>query len=357
MTTNHASSRSLLKPRAVRADAALGTTTSRAAGALRRLSPAEFASRAGHRRFPLAAPSWPETVPRPAPEHELGVDYDTDWSRKYPVRLARAMLLDNVTRPLARIIADPLVRGDEYLRTLEAPVIFAANHTSHVDTPLLMSCLPMRFRHRTVVLAAADYFFDRRWKADLFAFSLAAIPIERNKVNRRSAQLATDLVEDGWNLIIYPEGGRSPDGWGQIYRGGAAYLSVRTGRPVVPVHLQGTGHILPKGGKGIRRTRTTVTFGTPLFPDEGEDARRFGVRIESAVATLADETTTDWWTARRRAVKGTTPRLQGPDAAPWRRAWALPGPTSAGSDSDADADGTGWPRRTEWPRRTRARSQ
>jgi 1-acyl-sn-glycerol-3-phosphate acyltransferase len=340
----------LLKPRAVRADAALGTTRSRAAATLRRLSPAEIASRAGRSRFPLAAPSWPESVPRPAPEHELGIDYDTDWSRTYPVRLARAMLTDNVTRPLARIIADPSVRGDEYLATLEAPVIFAANHTSHIDTPLLMSCLPMRFRHRTVVAAAADYFFDRRWKADLFAFSLAAIPIERNKVNRRSAQLATDLVEDGWNLIIYPEGGRSPDGWGQIYRGGAAYLSVRTGRPVVPVHLQGTGHILPKGGKGIRRTRTTVTFGTPLVPDEGEDARRFGVRIEAAVATLADETVTDWWTARRRAVEGTTPPLQGPDVATWRRSWALPDATSA--TSSANGDDTDWPRRTEWPRRT-----
>ncbi|HEV3265068.1 MAG TPA: lysophospholipid acyltransferase family protein [Acidimicrobiales bacterium] len=353
MTTNHGSSRSLLKPRAVRADAALGTTTrSRAAATLKRLSPTDVASWAGRRRFPLAAPSWPETVPRPAPEHELGIDYDTDWSRKYPVRLARAMLTDNLTRPLARVIADPLVRGDEYLANLDAPVIFAANHTSHIDTPLLMTCLPLRFRHRTVVAAAADYFFDRRWKADLFAFSLAAIPIERNKVNRRSAQLAIDLVEDGWNLIIYPEGGRSPDGWGQIYRGGAAYLSVRTARPVVPVHLQGTGHILPKGGKGIRRTRTTVTFGTPLFPDEGEDARRFGVRIESAVATLADETTTDWWTARRRAVMGTTPALQGPDVAAWRRSWALPPATSS-----FGSDGAEWPRRIDWPRRTGSPSQ
>ena len=352
MTTNFGSSRSLLKSRAVRADASLGTTRSWAAGALKRLSPTDIASRAGRRRFPLAAPSWPETVPRPAPERRLGVDYATEWSRKYPVRLARAMLTDNVTRPLARVIADPLVRGDEYLTTLEAPVIFAANHTSHIDTPLLMSCLPMRFRHRTVVAAAADYFFDRRWKADLFAFSLAAIPIERNKVNRRSAQLATDLVDDGWNLIIYPEGGRSPDGWGQVYRGGAAYLSVRSGRPVVPVHIQGTGRVLPKGGKGIRRTRTTVTFGTPLFPEDGEDARRFGVRIESAVATMADETTTDWWTARRRAVAGTTPALQGPDVAPWRRSWALPQSPSGPSGSDtSDTSGRSGSNGSEWPRR------
>ncbi|HEX4244882.1 MAG TPA: lysophospholipid acyltransferase family protein, partial [Acidimicrobiales bacterium] len=216
----------------------------------------------------------------------------------------------------------------------------AANHASHVDTPLLLTCLPLRFRHRTVVAAAADYFFDRRWKADLWAFSLAAIPIERAKVNRRSAELASELLADEWNLVIFPEGGRSPDGWGQTFRGGAAYLAARTGRPVVPVHLDGTRHILPKGRAGLRRTPTTVLFGSPLSPDEGEDARRFGARIEAAVAALADEGATDWWTARKQAAAGTTPALQGPDVAAWRRSWSLPpreGPVTT------SPDGHEWP--------------
>jgi 1-acyl-sn-glycerol-3-phosphate acyltransferase len=321
----------------------LGSRDDGTPGALERLRPGSVASRLGRARFPLAAPSWPESVARPAPESDIGVHYDTAWSRRYPVRLARAMVLDNLTRPAARVLASPLVRGEEYLNGLEGPVIFAANHASHVDTPLLLACLPLRFRHRTVVAAAADYFFDRRWKADLFAFLLGAIPIERTKVNRRSAALAAELLDDGWSLVIFPEGGRSPDGWAQPFRGGAAYLAVRTGRPVVPVHLEGTRHILPKGRSGIHRARTTVTFGTPLRPDEGEDAREFGPRIEAAVATLADESTTDWWTARKRAAAGTTPPLQGPDAAAWRRAWALePAPDRHETDGGS-----------EWPRRTR----
>jgi len=270
------------------------------------------------------------------------VHYDTDWSRRYPVRLARAMVLDNVARPLARVVASPLIRGEEALVGLEAPVIFAANHASHVDTALLLSSLPQRFRHHTVVAAAADYFFDRRWKADAFSFLLGAIPIERTKVNRRSADLAAELLADGWNLVIFPEGGRSPDGWAQEFLGGAAYLAARTGRPVVPVHLDGTRHILPKGGGTVRRVRTTVTFGTPLWPAEGENARRFAERIEAAVATLAHESTSDWWTARKQAASGGTPSLQGPDVAAWRRSWAL---TPAPERSPAlDAEGNDWPR-------------
>jgi len=290
----------------------------------------------GRRSFPLAAPTWPSSVEREPPERNIGTGYDTAWARRYGVRLARAVVLDNVTRPLAHLIATPEVRGEELLELVEPPVIFVANHASHLDTPLLLSVLPVRFRHRTVVAAAADHFFDRTWKAHLWAGALNAIPIERHRVNRRSAEVATELLDEGWNLVIFPEGGRSPDGWFQPFRGGAAYLTVRTGRPVVPVHLAGTHRLLPKEGRGLRRGRTAVRFSTPLSPEDGEDARRFGVRIEATLATMADEAGSDWWQARRRAASGTTPPPTGPDASPWRRAWAL------GPDTDREDEPGRW---------------
>lgn len=310
--------------------------------------PAQLLARLGRAGFPLAAPTWPGTVPRPAPERRTGLDYDHEWSRRYPVRLARAVVLDNVTRPAVRLVAPTTVRGLEHLRLAEPPVILAANHASHLDTPLLLTALPVSLRHRTVVAAASDYFFDRTWKSVLWAFSLAAVPIERSRVNRRSIDTAAELLEDGWNLVIFPEGGRSPDGWAQPFSpASAAYLSRRTGRPVVPVHLHGTRHVLPRaadvatgsggrpaggsgsearGRRGVRRSPVTVVFGSPLTPDQGEDTRRFGDRVERAVAVLADEVATDWWSARRRAAEGTSPSLRGPQVAPWRRAWALDPP-------------------------------
>lgn len=314
------------------------------------------------RGFPLSAPTWPATVERPAPERRVGLDFDHEWSRRYPVRLARAMVLDNVARPAARLVAPTTVRGQEHLRHLDPPAIFVANHTSHLDTPLLLTTLPLRFRHRTVVAAASDHFFDRRWKAVLWSLSLAAIPIERSRVNRRSVDTAAELLGDGWNLVLFPEGGRSPDGWAQPFRpASAAYLARRTRRPVVPVHLHGTRHVLPKQGGGdprppggsgtegrgrgmVRRAAVSVTFGMPLLPDEGEDARRFNARIETAVATLADEVTSDWWSARRRAADGTSPSIHGPDSSPWRRAWAL-GPPPAGLGGGPDRSELPWPPR------------
>jgi 1-acyl-sn-glycerol-3-phosphate acyltransferase len=276
---------------------------------------------------------WPAALERPAPERGLGVDYDSAWTRRYPARLARAVVLDTVTRPLAHVVASPEVVGAEVLTLVEAPVIFVANHASHVDTPLLLSVLPARFRHKTVVAAAADHFFDRRWKAHVWSLALAAIPIERHRVNRRSAQLATELVSEGWNLVIYPEGGRSHDGWFQPFRGGAAYLAARTHRPVVPVHIDGTWRVLPRRGTRLHRSPTRVSFGGPIVAGDGDDARRVEARIETALATLADESRTDWWRARRRAAAGATPSPRGPALAPWRRAWAL-GPASDGPGDD-----------------------
>src|SRR3954452_14778096 len=274
--------------------------------------------------FPLGAPTWPGSVERPPIERNLGVDYETEWARKYPTRLARAMVLDNVGRPLIRAVAAPQIAGLDRIDAVPAPVVFAANHASHVDTPLLLSCLPERFRHRTAVAAGADYFFDKRWKATFWAFLINAFPIDRTRISRRGAVLAGELLDAGWSIIIFPEGGRSPDGWAQEHKPGAAFLANRHGVPVVPVHLEGTRRVLRRGAKSITPSSTTVTFGSPLRADEGEDTRDFAGRIERAVAALADEQATDWWTARQRAARSASPDLTGPEGVSgWRRTWAL----------------------------------
>src|SRR5690606_36449843 len=144
--------------------------------------------------------------------------------------------------------------------------------------------LPEPWRYQVFVGAAADYFFRNRATGAAASLLLNAIPIERATVTRRSADLAASLIDEGWSMLIFPEGGRSPDGWGQDFRGGAAYLARRTGAPVVPIHLSGTDRILPKGAKRFRPGPTTVTFGDPIRAEQGEDTRRLATRIEAAVA-------------------------------------------------------------------------
>jgi 1-acyl-sn-glycerol-3-phosphate acyltransferase len=273
--------------------------------------------------FPWSAPTIPLGVEPPEEKPTTGAHYDTAWSRREPARYARFFVVEGPMRLVMRTLAAPTRAGADRLSALEGPVIFAANHHSHLDAPLMLTSIPEPWRHRLVVGAAADYFFTTRARSAASALAMGAFPIERSRVSRRSADQAAELIGEGWSLLIFPEGGRSPDGWGQGHRGGAAYLAGRCDVPVVPVHLQGTGRVFGRGDRWPRPGATRVTFGDPLRPAEDENATRFAARIEAAVAVLADEAATDWWTARRRAASGTTPSLTGPGTTSWRRAWAL----------------------------------
>jgi 1-acyl-sn-glycerol-3-phosphate acyltransferase len=273
--------------------------------------------------FPLTAPTWPSHVERPPVKPTLGADFDTEWSRRMPARVARALVVDGVLKPAVAVVASPTVSGLDRLDGFDGPLIFTSNHASHLDTPLLLTSLPDRFRHRAVVAGAADYFFDRRGKAIVSALALGAVPIDRTAVSRQSLHHLEDLLEDGWNVIIFPEGGRTADGWAQEFKAGAAYLATRAGVPVVPVHVEGSRRAWRKGG-GLHRTTTHVTYGKPLRPGETlSQARALAAELERAVAVLGDEQATDWWSAQQRAAAGTTPSLRGPDAGAWRRSWTL----------------------------------
>jgi 1-acyl-sn-glycerol-3-phosphate acyltransferase len=278
--------------------------------------------------FPFRAPTVPRGVEVPPEVSGLGAHYDTDWARRPLASSVRGVIIEGPMRLAARILTNPEVTGVDRLASLqrlEAPpsVIFAPTHHSHLDTGLMIRSIPLVWRRDLVVAAAADYFFNTKWKAVISALALNAVPIDREVTGRKSSDLLVGLVEKGSSLIIYPEGGRSPDGWGQEFKGGAAYLSSKTGAPVVPVFVDGTGSIFGKGMKRPRPGSTKVVFGAPMWPAQGESTRRFSARIEAEATVLGDEALTDYWSARSRAARGQSPSLTGPEHTSWRRDWDL----------------------------------
>jgi len=274
--------------------------------------------------FPYTAAATPRGVEPVAQASKLGDFYDTEWARSPLAQATRTAVLETVGRAVTLAACRPQVRNADRIDALSGPAIFVANHQSHLDTALLLTTIPKPWRQQLVVAAAADYFFDSRRSAALAAWAYGAVPMERNKVSRRSADRAAGLLADGWSLLIFPEGGRSMDGWGLPHKGGAAYLSVKCSIPIIPIHLEGTGRVLRKGSKTLNPQTVVVNIGAPLLPEDGQDARSFAVSIEQAVAELADETNSDWWSARKRARSGETPSLAGPDHDSWRRDWTSP---------------------------------
>jgi 1-acyl-sn-glycerol-3-phosphate acyltransferase len=177
----------------------------------------------------------------------------------------------------------------------DAPVIFASNHQSHVDTHVITHTLPKEFRCRTAVAAAFDHFADRdgnSLKKRFIQFFVAALwhafGIERIKSPLRSIRTMQDLLARGWSLVIYPEGTRSRSGEIGTFKGGLALLAKKSGRPVVPIYIEGGLHVLPEATYIPRSGTIRVSYGKPLHFEDSESSKEFMARIETAVNDLAN---------------------------------------------------------------------
>jgi 1-acyl-sn-glycerol-3-phosphate acyltransferase len=262
-------------------------------------------------------------------------EFPTEWARAPAGRATREAIQRYLLKPLVWSETNPSVEGLHHLAEVRPPVMFVANHSSHLDAPLVLCSLPKAWRERTATAAAADYFFDVWWRAVATALVFNAFPIERSGGERsgggRSRDNAGRLVADGWNLLVFPEGTRSRDGWVGRYRHGAARLCLDNDLPAVPVTIRGAFAAMPRGRSWPRpgRMPISVRFGPALHVGEGEDYRTFSRRLQQAQARLWDEDASDWWESLRRQAQGATPSLGGPPGPRWRRVWEATRPLSA----------------------------
>lgn len=257
-------------------------------------------------------------------------EFPTAWARGSKARVARAALQRYGLGPILATQTDRRIEGLDVFTDLAPPVIFVANHSSHLDAPLVLTSLPAAWRERTATGAAADYFFDAWWRAAITALIFNAFPVERAGSKGRATRIAGELLDQGWNLLVFPEGTRTPDGWMRPFRHGAAVLATEHRVPVVPVAIRGSYQAMPRGRAWIRSGKPPVSlrFGRAVHPGIDERAEAFNPRIEAALAELLDEERTDWWQARVRAANGEAlpspsgaSATTGPEGPRWLRVW------------------------------------
>jgi long-chain acyl-CoA synthetase len=222
------------------------------------------------------------------------------WSQSLPARALRRASLPTWILPLGRVFARVDVRGLDHLDHVPGPVIFAANHQSHLDTPVILDALPPRWRYRVAPAMAKEFFkahfypdqYGRRaylqnsanyYLASLF-FNAFPLP-QRESGTRQTLRYIGELVGKGFSILIYPEGRRTQTGEIARFQPGAAMIAARLEIPVVPVRLEGLDRILHQSWKFPSRGTARVTFGAPMSL-KGHDYAEMAGRIESAVRTL-----------------------------------------------------------------------
>jgi len=243
--------------------------------------------------------TWPEQgAVVPPPPGDLG------WARVEPVRSIRYLIQRALLLPFTEAMVHPKVEGREWVRELERPVIFAANHSSHADTSLILHSLTDTARDRTVVAAAADYWFKHPILGNLVSLFLNTFPFSRTGGAQGQLHSSSQLLKSGWNLVLFPEGSRSPDGRIQEFKPGVGHLAKETGTPVVPMHIQGAFQVMPRGQRLPVPGPIRVRIGKPMTPQRAEGSREFTARVEKAVRTLASS--------------GKQPEVQGDWVERWR---------------------------------------
>ncbi|HYS38119.1 MAG TPA: lysophospholipid acyltransferase family protein [Pseudonocardiaceae bacterium] len=277
-------------------------------------------------------------TPRSATPYELIADrvpFSTSWARLPVTKAVRAGLQRGVLKPITWTTTRPRVEGLDYLDGLTGQAVFVANHASHLDTPLIIGSLPTRLSAKLAVGAAADYFFDARWRAVVTALVFNAFPVDRHG-GKRVRSILPMLLDQGWSLLLFPESSRSQDGWMSPFRLGTAHVCCTRRIPAVPVALLGTFGAMPRGRRWPvpGRREVMVRYGRPLLPAPDENARTFNERLHTAVARLWAEEEIGWYRALRSEPAAVRSRPAGPAGAEWRRIWESTRPLNEGRPVD-----------------------
>ena len=153
------------------------------------------------------------------------------------------------------------------------PFLLCSNHSSHLDSAVLMVASGLPF-HAFRLLAAADYFDPQSSAGRMTRAVLNIVTIDRNGggpstgVRRTIAECGELVRTQQVHLIALPEGTRSTTDDMLPFKRGSALLAVALGLPVVPAYIEGARQALPKGTWLPRPTRIGVRFGRAIQPEE-----------------------------------------------------------------------------------------
>ena len=240
------------------------------------------------------APPYGRTVPVADP-----IIFPT-WSQRRVTRTFRRIALSTFLLPLTRLFAWITVEGISRLQGLDRPVLYAANHQSHLDVPAILAALPPRRRHPVATAAALEWFSAHFhpsrfswWEKQrnslsyylgVLCFNIVPLP-QREAGTRDAMRYLGTLLGNGSSVIIFPEGRRQKTGTIGSFRPGVGMLASQLRVTVVPVRIDGIDRIWPEGQRIPRPGRARVAFGDPMNFN-GDDYQDIARRIEEAVRAL-----------------------------------------------------------------------
>ena len=203
--------------------------------------------------------------------------------RRRPLAEVIYYLGTRIIHLLAKVLFRIRFDGTENLPR-QYPFILCPNHNSYLDGFLHSAGLPLETLRRLFYLGYADYFSSGF--TSYLGSLIKVVPVDPDSRLRQALRLGAHGLRQDLVLCVFPEGERSIDGTLKPFRQGPAILATELGVPVVPVSIQGTFEVWPRGSNKIRLHPVRILFGTPLWPGPSESYKTFNQRLFEAVEGL-----------------------------------------------------------------------
>jgi len=209
------------------------------------------------------------------------------WSQSSLSRGIRFLGLQLFIFPIVRYFCNVTVTGKGNLKGLQEPVIFVCNHQSHFDLPVLYSVLEQRGR---IAAAAWAEYFQRKGFYGRFAYYFTCLIFNTymfpQTTGFRQAMKHTGLlIDDNWNIFLFPEGSRSFTEKLLPFQKGIGFLAKEMRVQIVPIHIRGLVGVLPKTNHWPKKGDVSVHIGKPIaFADESIVA--LTKKVEKAIKEL-----------------------------------------------------------------------
>jgi long-chain acyl-CoA synthetase len=216
------------------------------------------------------------------------------WPLSPLVRSFGLLLQQTLVYPLVHVFYKVKVTGQEKLVGLRGPVMFAPNHCLHWDNGIILMAIPLSWRWKLAVAAAADDVFGNKLNGFASSVLANAFPLAREGAIRRSLELLGARLDRQFSVLIYPEGKLTIGGPMQPFKSGTGLIAVEGATPVVPMKLKiGKVSVLDHMDRKWEAARSNgwrgdveVVFGDPIFFPAGTPAGEATAKLQAAVAAL-----------------------------------------------------------------------
>ena len=216
------------------------------------------------------------------------------WPLSPLVRSFGLLLQQTLIYPLVHVFYKVKITGQEKLVGLRGPVMFAPNHCLHWDNGIILMAIPLSWRWKLAVAAAADDVFGNKLNGFASSILANAFPLAREGAIRRSLELLGARLDRHFSVLIYPEGKLTIGGPMQPFKSGTGLIAVEGATPVVPMKLKiGKVSVLDHMDRKWEASRSNgwrgdveVVFGDPIYFPAGTPAGDATAKLQAAVAAL-----------------------------------------------------------------------